>query len=568
MVTETIIQNIILPTSAYERTRLLYVKGYEGHFPIFLSRGEEIDFRTFFNLFPSEKYRNYAGLDHVILRLDCKGNPMVEISRYGGNDDSIESFRYTGDHRIELGDECLLGMIIKADESDIIINGGYLYSDSEDVSDIHLAHVICTYHREKDITEKLDWICSECNNNPFMKNHLKVYVIDNGNTLDYHDDCVNVIKSPNLGGSGGFSRGMMEAINDGISTHLTLNDDDAMLDPETIRRTMAFYSLLKDERKETILGGTIFDKDNPLSVHEAGAFCKSGKLYFNEGMDPTTVEGCMQVENGLKGDEDDAYIAWCYMSMPCSVVRENGLSLPVFFQCDDVDFSLRIRELSKITMCGICVWHPFLKIHSVNKEYFGIRNMLTAMASNSLMDCSTVKNAFLNTMVSVGCCRYKTAEAQLKALHDFRTGPERVFGMIEKGYSLFIEYEANEPVVEKKLATRNIVHSKRFNIMTFNGILFPSIGNLETDMSSYETYLFYRKGIIYYIMPNGKEAVCKRSLIKAMTLTSKIVWNIVMIMIRRNGINHRYSKAAVYYSSEKKWSELFEGNDTISFKDE
>ena len=557
MTVETIIQNIVLPTDRYQDARTLYAKGYDGSFPIRLSRGESIDLRTFFNVFPSEKYRKFAGLDHVMLRLDCKGNPLIEISRYSDEDYKEESVRYSDDLLIDLRDEHLLGLVIKADESDVAINSGCFYVDRETVNEVHLAHVICTYRREKDIKEKLDWICAIMDDDALIGDNTTVYVIDNGHSFDYQNENVKVVPSPNLGGSGGFTRGMIEAIHDGMSTHVTLNDDDAMLDPETIHRTIAFYRLLLDERKETILSGTIFVEDDPIFVHEAGAFCRSGKLYFNEEIDASEIEGCLRIENGLKGDEKDAYVAWCYMTMPCDIIRRYRFSLPLFFQCDDVDYSLRTKDIPKITMCGISVWHPFSKTHSVNKEYFSTRNMLTAMASNSLLDNETLKHAFLNIMVNVGCSRYRSAEAQIQALRDFIAGPDKIFGMITKGYSLFDEYKQEESTADKKLAPGNIEHSKRFNIMTFNGILFPSIGNLETDMSSYETTLFYRKGIVYYVLPNGKEVVCKRSFTKAMSLLFRTVWNIGRIKIRKGRINRRYSESSVDYSSEDHWNTLY-----------
>ena len=557
MTTKTVIQNIVLPIAGYGDIGPLYVKDYSGDFPITLSRGESADLRTFFNLFPSEKYREYAGLDHVMLRLDCDGNPNIEIFRYRDTECISESQRYNGDLRLDLCDECLLGIVILADNADVTVRSGCFYSDKETINDVHLAHVICTYRREKDVTEKLDLICSKCRQDPLMKDNLTVYVIDNGQSLDYHDKLVRLIHSPNLGGSGGFTRGMIEAVNDGVSTHVTLNDDDAMLDPETIHRTIAFYMLISFEKKETILGGTIFRRDEPTVVYEAGAYYRNGEIFSNGDMDPITIEGCMALDKVVHGCEEGSYFAWCYTTMPIEVVRRYGFSLPLFFQFDDIDYGLRVKDVPKVTMCGLLVWHAFVNVYSVNKMYFGMRNRLIISASNSLIDMKMMKKAFLDIMANLGYYRYLIAEAQLQALRDIRAGPDKVFRMITKGYRLFDEYKYEEPMPEKRLTAKHIRHSSWFIYLTFNGVLFPSIGDYETDMSDHDIYHYYRKGRVFYKSEDGKEIVCKRSAIRTISLTFKILWNIGLISIRKGKITKLYSEAAKEYRSENSWQKLF-----------
>ena len=266
---EVVIQHIVMPIGEYEGTGQLYVKGGIEGFPITLSSGEAVDLRTYFNFFPSEKYRRYTGIRAVKLRLDCEGEPEVEIHRCSIDHDDFESVTYRGELEIELKEECLLGLVIKANESEVCIRGGHFYVETDRFNDINLAHVICTYHRENEVKRRLDILCSSLKKYQSIKDSYKIYVVDNGRSFDYDDDLVKVIPSDNYGGSGGFSRGMMEATTDGTSTHVLLNDDDAVMDPEAIYRTISFYRLLSEDNKETVLGGTIFDKGEPLTVHES-----------------------------------------------------------------------------------------------------------------------------------------------------------------------------------------------------------------------------------------------------------------------------------------------------------
>ncbi|MDE8505433.1 glycosyltransferase, partial [Klebsiella pneumoniae] len=48
------------------------------------------------------------------------------------------------------------------------------------------------------------------------------------------------IQQSNLGGSGGFSRGMYETVKAGSSDYILLLDDDAVSEPESILRAIQF----------------------------------------------------------------------------------------------------------------------------------------------------------------------------------------------------------------------------------------------------------------------------------------------------------------------------------------
>ena len=554
---ETVIQHIVLPIEGFEGTEQLYARDYSGNFPILLYSGDSIDLRTYFNFFPSEKYRMYTRVKIIKLRLDCDGNPSVEIHRCGKGSDNYEIQDCSEEISIELGDECLIGLVIRASNDDVCIRGGYFFVDSEQSEKVSVAHIICTYHREKVIKEKLNLICDTLRKHPSILDEYRIYVVDNGCSLEYDDSIVKIIPSDNYGGSGGFSRGMIEAINDNVSTHVILNDDDAHLDPETVFRTISFYKFITEKNKETFLGGATFEKDKPVMIHESGAFYRNGKLVAVKGMDPTTIEGCVSADQGLIGDEINSYVAWCYVAMPCSVIRKYGMALPIFFQIDDVDYSLRAKDVKKITMCGISVWHPFPNSHSVNKSYFGIRNVLVVAASNGLLNPGAIKFAVLDTIFNTGCLRYRTAEAQLQAIKDFRKGPETVFEKISKGYSLFDEYDYSDSVTRENLTDRVINHGRLFSFLTLNGVLLPSIGNIEASIHTYETNLFYRKGRAYFRSLDGKVCVINRSVKKTISLIIRLSFNTAMLVLNMRRLNKRYRKASDTYCSETAWNRLF-----------
>ncbi len=77
---------------------------------------------------------------------------------------------------------------------------------------------------------------------------------------------LRIINQSNLGGSGGFARGMFEAVENG-SDYVLLLDDDIVVEPESIIRLLTFADRCK---KPTIVGGHMFDLYNRTVLHTFG----------------------------------------------------------------------------------------------------------------------------------------------------------------------------------------------------------------------------------------------------------------------------------------------------------
>ena len=130
---------------------------------------------------------------------------------------------------------------------------------------------ICTYKREQYVLRNMNtlsrWMkaneafktdnAQNTGSTPEASGHIHVFIIDNGKSLG---DCkeftdliastnnIEVIPNDNSGGAGGFSRGMIEAMNrrEELSlTHLLMMDDDAVFDPDLFTRLYGFLSFLK-----------------------------------------------------------------------------------------------------------------------------------------------------------------------------------------------------------------------------------------------------------------------------------------------------------------------------------
>ena len=141
-------------------------------------------------------------------------------------------------------------------------------------------------------------------------------------------------------------------------------------------------------------------------------------------------------------------------------------------------------------------------------------------------------------------------------------GPDHLFSMIENGPIRFDEYVFGEPVEGKRVTDQEPVeHSRAFKIITLNGLLLPSKGDLEADMMIDRSDPFYRKKRVFYRSKDGKEVMCERSRIKTLSLIFRTTVDLSYIYLRKRGYTRRYSEKALLYRSEKKWKELFKNDE-------
>ena len=194
-----------------------------------------------------------------------------------------------------------------------------------------------------------------------------------GNQLTY-------IQQANLGGSGGFSRGMFETLKAGRSSYTMLLDDDAISETECILRALQFadYTI-----KPAIIGGGMLHLDNRTVLYTQGErFTRnnvwmkpSQNLDYNHDFAAITLQDCPERHQRIDTD----YNGWWMSLIPTAIMKEIGLSLPVFIKFDDTEYSIRALEHGYHTIClpGVAVWHQAWHDKDPSRtweEYFFQRN--------------------------------------------------------------------------------------------------------------------------------------------------------------------------------------------------
>ena len=180
-----------------------------------------------------------------------------------------------------------------------------------------------------------------------IADHFHMYVMDNGRTLDAEKlsgDRIQVIPNDNVGGAGGFTRGMITAMEQNPkATNILLMDDDVAVSPESIKRTYNLLRILKPEHREDMISGAM--------------------LNYEIGEDQWEDIGNMTQQGTFAGCKPQ-------------------LRLTLFVRCDDAEYGIRCKT-GFITMNSLCVWHMsfFERYNAAVERYQTTRNTMIAQAT-------------------------------------------------------------------------------------------------------------------------------------------------------------------------------------------
>lgn len=404
-----------------------------------------VDFMTYVNGFSALKWRQYAGLDEVCLNLVLDGSGLVRI--YGVKHVSLDPVEIkqapfspengSGSLAISvcLENFDLIGFSISSEESTTatLVKGCYTAAvDEDEVKRVDLALSTTTFKNERFIIPNIELVKAGISKEGSpIRDHFHMFVVDNGQTLDsasLSDDLVTVLPNPNTGGSGGFARGMMAATETpGQFTHIILMDDDVSIMPESLIRTFNLLSLAKGKYKDAFINGAMLSMEDPTRQFEDVSYVATTGAYRRVKGDLDVGKLSDILENERTNVEvEQAYGAWWYSCIPVKAIKKNGLPMPFFIRCDDVEFGMRNKPVY-MTMNCICVWHASFegRFRASVDCYQYFRNFFAMIA---LDDCADEKMFVLRIQRGVRQnlrdMDYQAAEFILDGFEDYLRGPE------------------------------------------------------------------------------------------------------------------------------------------------
>jgi galactofuranosylgalactofuranosylrhamnosyl-N-acetylglucosaminyl-diphospho-decaprenol beta-1,5/1,6-galactofuranosyltransferase len=416
----------------------------------FVAPRSAASFGTYFNAFPAAYWARWTDVGSVCLtlRLDGAGSAEVFRSDEAGRVTSLGSYVVHGDTTVVMN--VALAPMIEggwlwfdvsgADSGVQLTSAEYSAEVASDGPNGSAIVAITTFNRADYC---LALLCSIAARLADLDCVERVVVVDQGTkkvtdapgfaeVANCLGDRLRVIDQPNFGGSGGFARGMLEALSSGQSRYVLLLDDDIVLEPESVVRAVQFAEAC---REPTIVGGHMLNLSDKASLHSFGEDVDMTSFWWGpaDGVEPDHdfARDSLRRTAWMHRRIDVGYSGWWMCLIPTEVLRRLGLSQPFFIKWDDAEYALRGRGagIPTVTLPGMAVWHvPWTAKDDSSdwQAYFHLRNRLVAALLHGGYGTAPglLAHAFAHQVASVLALRYSTAALRLKAMEAVLAGPD------------------------------------------------------------------------------------------------------------------------------------------------
>ncbi|MBP1161229.1 glycosyltransferase [Rhodococcus sp. PvR099] len=417
----------------------------------------EASFCTYFNAFPASYWRRWSILTSVVLRLELSGHGRVDVyrSKADGSRIHVEGREFQdGDVAVEFEVELApfedggwIWFDITSDTEVVLESAGW-YAPMEAPGAGRVAVGIPTFNRPTDCVKALASLGSD----PLVLGAIDAVIIPDQGTRKVRDEPgfaeaaavlgarLAIHDQANLGGSGGYSRVMYEALKTTDCEHILFMDDDIEIEPDSILRALALSRFAKTP---TLVGGQMLNLQERSHLHTMGEAINRGIFMWSAAPNVEYDHDFSQYplsdrENSklLHRRIDVDFNGWWMCMIPRQVAEEIGQPLPLFIKWDDVEYGLRAREAGypTVTMPGAAIWHMAWsdKDDAIDwQAYFHLRNRLVVAALHMPGNGrGLVVNTVKATLKHLLCLEYSTVAIQNKAIADFLQGPEHIFELL------------------------------------------------------------------------------------------------------------------------------------------
>lgn len=511
-----ILQHIVLPDrQELEDNWELYYKGSRGIIAdgtLRLPKYGSTSFYTYLNGFSNRKWKQYTTVNKIKLVLEITGECEVYYAGYSlpmFNPEKTIFNKTRGEYQKEIiqfvfpdNDEQMLGFEIHC-YTDCILHDAWYETEVDDssINDVELSIATTTCYKEKFIINNIESLYNDL----FLKEknvgeHINVHIVDNGRSLHENDfpqsDRIQLHSNKNVGGSGGFARGMLESMRQQPkATNVLLMDDDVLILPESIYRTFMMLKLEKNEYKNAFINGAmLYYEDKNFQHEDIGTI--SNKAKFS----PRKPRYCMtQLKDVLDNERwfppiDNQYGAWWYCCIPMNVIENKGLPLPLFIRGDDAEYGMRCKP-EFITMNGICIWHMGFtaKYNASFDLYQTVRNLFISKSTTGVLQNVDLMWDYSHKFrIELMRFNYDAAELLIRAMEDYLKGPS------------FISRDCGEAIMKENAKKNEQLKPLKD---------FPST-NLDLGLVFVDTYRGKIKRLLYGITYNGQRFIPERFLKK------------------------------------------------------
>jgi galactofuranosylgalactofuranosylrhamnosyl-N-acetylglucosaminyl-diphospho-decaprenol beta-1,5/1,6-galactofuranosyltransferase len=568
-----------------------------------LDVNSKVSFFSYFNSFSIQKWSKLTNIRELYMLIKVKGNGKINVcNAYLENQkvskEIIQSQTFSYDDAKEINfiidnlqkfNGSIYFEIESFDEEVDLLKAEYRGKvDIEKLNEVKLNLVICTYKREEYVMNNLRLLENTLQmNESLLHRNLMIYVVDNGNTLrQVENKYFRIIPNKNLGGSGGFTRGLVEAIESGMDfSNVILMDDDVEILPEALERLYSLLRVIKGKYKSSIISGSMLQLDKKYMLHEStGRFIGRGFEPVKYKLDLTSEYNILF--NETEQDISNHFAAWWFCCIPKVFIKEDNLPLPFFIKGDDVEYSLRNTN-SIIHLNGIGIWHePFEKKYAqVNTFYYEIRNFLiiTALYFKDYNKFKAIKFILERYARESLRYRYKSTDLIIEAVKDFLKGTkfftevneeDKHKNLSEKSYKLIsiddIKLENNISSVDIKeecniSQNEDNSRAKFVRVITINGYFLPKIFTHKNRYKYKIVSLISSKHINYYrnikilnvLIDENKGFITDRRIGKFIKDSFRIGAVCMKLLFKYNRIRRDYKVNSKELKTKQFWQSKF-----------
>jgi galactofuranosylgalactofuranosylrhamnosyl-N-acetylglucosaminyl-diphospho-decaprenol beta-1,5/1,6-galactofuranosyltransferase len=435
------LQNLIFPEQGIctEANMYFHATGAvvydERSSSITVENGSTVFFDTYFNAFSIGKWHENCALN--ALWLEVSGRGRVEIKVFHAIPERSWEQLATTVVNLSKGNQTLIdlshyaenatrGVIyfeLRALTAGVAISGAGFLTEAQPDPACKLALSITTFKREAQVENTARRLAQYFDRAEFA-DHMDCFIVDNGNSARIAaNPKIRRIPNANLGGAGGFTRGLLEAEATGYS-HVLFMDDDASIPMEALHRTYAFLSLAKDPK--AAVAGAMINSTDKWRMFENGAVFDRKCYPLFSGTDLRDRGQVFQMENESSlSRSSKMYGGWWFFAFPVAQVKHHPF--PFFVRGDDVNFSLS-NEFAITTLNGVVSFaEDFTDKESPLTWYLDLRSHMVHHLTLDKMEVGRIQLArigvafFLRNLVKF---QYETIEAVLKAWEDVLKGPD------------------------------------------------------------------------------------------------------------------------------------------------
>lgn len=579
-----ILQSIVFPQNRCDETADLYYKSTKPIKPLNKYSAElqpdcSLSLFSYFNSFSMYRWNTYTSIHTLDMNVILTGSGTVKLMH--------QTITYTHclqeqHFSFDIEDQVLIHIenlpkdgfcyatITSEKNSPVILKRAFFSSETEEKHNIHIAIATCTFRREAYITANMERIYEEVLENTAsqLREHLNIYIVDNGQTLSadqFIHKKIALIPNANTGGSGGFTRGLIEILHQKEQdsyTHALLMDDDIELDTESLERTYSFLCCLKESYIDSVIGGAMLRNDNPCILEESGANWKGKLDSLGRGLNLSQTDALFQYDT-LPNAE---YQAWWYCCIPLSLIDPDNLPLPFFIHDDDIEYGLRNYK-QVIQLNGICVWHnTFENKRPSTLEYYDVRNhlILNSIHDGHISLLGQLLGQFKRSTAMILRMRYNDVLLNIRGIDDFLKGPKwwaaqditKLHQKItEFGYK-YVPIPESVPFKKHYMDTSAPISKiQRFKcFLTINGAFLPKKQKPIIIACGSNPFVLFRRKSAYLWDPTVDKAIpVQFSMQKMLHMYGLLMLAFMRLVLRYPKVKRQYKKAVRMIGTERYW---------------